>query len=98
MDVENMEAVDSGPMLSLRDLRVSYGDREILPGITFDVMQGETLVFLGGWGWGRARFCGPWWDWRSLVRVRFGLRARTLRSLRMTRWMRFGSGSGCRSR
>jgi phospholipid/cholesterol/gamma-HCH transport system ATP-binding protein len=54
MDAENMEAVDSGPMLSLRDLRVSYGDREILHGITFDVMRGETLVILGGSGSGKS--------------------------------------------
>src|ERR1700688_4916815 len=35
-------------MISLRNLRVSYGEREILHGITFDVMRGETLVILGG--------------------------------------------------
>jgi len=29
-------------MISLRNLRVSYGDREILHGINFDVMHGET--------------------------------------------------------
>src|SRR5262249_20144436 len=36
------------PAISLRNLRVSYGDREILHGVTFDVQQGETLVILGG--------------------------------------------------
>src|SRR5271165_2084711 len=54
MDAENLDAVDSGPMLSLRDLRVSYGDREILHGINFDVMRGETLVILGGSGSGKS--------------------------------------------
>jgi len=34
-------------MMSLRDLNVSYGDREILHGINFDVKRGETLVILG---------------------------------------------------
>ncbi len=34
------------PVLSLRDLRVSYGEREILHGISFDVVHGETLVIL----------------------------------------------------
>jgi phospholipid/cholesterol/gamma-HCH transport system ATP-binding protein len=42
------------PVISLRDLRVSYGEREILHGITFDVVQGETLVILGGSGSGKS--------------------------------------------
>ena len=41
-------------MLSLRDLRVSYGEREILHGIAFDVKRGETLVILGGSGSGKS--------------------------------------------
>jgi phospholipid/cholesterol/gamma-HCH transport system ATP-binding protein len=45
---------DAGPMVSLRDLRVSYGDREILHGITFDVKRGETMVILGGSGSGKS--------------------------------------------
>jgi phospholipid/cholesterol/gamma-HCH transport system ATP-binding protein len=45
---------DSGAMVSLRDLRVSYGDREILHGINFDVKRGETLVILGGSGSGKS--------------------------------------------
>src|SRR5712672_1919099 len=40
--------------VSVRDLRVSYGDREILHGISFDVLQGETLVILGGSGSGKS--------------------------------------------
>src|SRR5207249_1238893 len=39
---------------SLRNLRVSYGDREILHGISFDVMRAETLVILGGSGSGKS--------------------------------------------
>jgi phospholipid/cholesterol/gamma-HCH transport system ATP-binding protein len=54
-----MEAMDhfvgqAEAMISLRDLRVSYGDREILHGINFDVMRGETLVILGGSGSGKS--------------------------------------------
>ena len=30
-------------MISLRDLRVNYGEREILHGLTFEVMRGETI-------------------------------------------------------
>src|ERR1700736_4446652 len=42
------------PVISLRNLRVSYGEREILHGINFDVVQGETLVILGGSGSGKS--------------------------------------------
>jgi len=42
------------PIISLRDLRVSYGDREILHGISFDVLSSETLVILGGSGSGKS--------------------------------------------
>jgi len=42
------------PVIALRNLRVSYGEREILHGITFDVLPGETLVILGGSGSGKS--------------------------------------------
>jgi phospholipid/cholesterol/gamma-HCH transport system ATP-binding protein len=42
------------PVISLRNLHVSYGDREILHGVSFDVVQGETLVILGGSGSGKS--------------------------------------------
>jgi phospholipid/cholesterol/gamma-HCH transport system ATP-binding protein len=42
------------PAISLRNLRVSYGEREILHGISFDVLPGETLVILGGSGSGKS--------------------------------------------
>ncbi len=41
-------------MISVRDLRVNYGEREILHGINFDVNRGETLVILGGSGSGKS--------------------------------------------
>jgi len=50
----NEEQVPDGPMISLRDLRVSYDGREILHGINFDVQRGETLVILGGSGSGKS--------------------------------------------
>ena len=40
--------------ISVVDLRVAYGDREILHGITFDVKRGETMVILGGSGSGKS--------------------------------------------
>ncbi len=41
-------------IVSLRNLRVSYGVHEILHGIEFEVMRGETLVILGGSGSGKS--------------------------------------------
>src|SRR5579862_9881549 len=46
--------VASQPAISVRDLRVNYGEREILHGISFDVQAGETLVILGGSGFGKS--------------------------------------------
>jgi phospholipid/cholesterol/gamma-HCH transport system ATP-binding protein len=54
MDGTNVESGDDEVTLSLRDLRVSYGEREILHGISFDVQHGETLVILGGSGSGKS--------------------------------------------
>jgi phospholipid/cholesterol/gamma-HCH transport system ATP-binding protein len=41
-------------MISIHNLRVSYGEREILHGISFDVRKSETLVILGGSGSGKS--------------------------------------------
>jgi phospholipid/cholesterol/gamma-HCH transport system ATP-binding protein len=46
--------ITSQPSISVRDLRVNYGEREILHGISFDVQAGETLVILGGSGSGKS--------------------------------------------
>jgi phospholipid/cholesterol/gamma-HCH transport system ATP-binding protein len=54
MSPENPILQESPAVLSVRDLRVSYGEREILHGITFDVKAGETLVILGGSGCGKS--------------------------------------------
>jgi len=42
------------PIISVRDLRVRYDEREILHGISFDVLRNETLVILGGSGSGKS--------------------------------------------
>jgi phospholipid/cholesterol/gamma-HCH transport system ATP-binding protein len=44
----------SDPAIAVRNLRVKYGEREILHGINFEVPSGETLVILGGSGSGKS--------------------------------------------
>jgi polar amino acid transport system ATP-binding protein len=41
------------PLLSVRNLRKSYGKHEILKGVSFDLMAGETLVLIGPSGSGK---------------------------------------------
>ena len=45
---------ESPTVVSVKNLRVSYGEREILHGISFDVKAAETLVILGGSGSGKS--------------------------------------------
>jgi len=54
MEAENNTAATPKAMISIRNLRVSYGEREILHGVTFDVYDGETMVILGGSGCGKS--------------------------------------------
>jgi len=42
------------PMLSVRDLRASYGPSQALHGITFDVREGELVTLLGRNGAGKS--------------------------------------------
>src|SRR5260221_2853766 len=54
MEASLTDSLESAATISVRDLRVNYGEREILHGITFDVNRGETLVILGGSGSGKS--------------------------------------------
>ncbi len=65
MDQNEKTPWQSEAVISLRSLRVSYGEREILHGISFDVERGETLVILGGSGSGKS----------TLLRTLVGLEA-----------------------
>jgi phospholipid/cholesterol/gamma-HCH transport system ATP-binding protein len=48
------QTLSSDSMIALRDLRVSYGSREILHGLSVDILRGETMVILGGSGSGKS--------------------------------------------
>jgi phospholipid/cholesterol/gamma-HCH transport system ATP-binding protein len=53
-DRNELEAqATDGVAISIRNLRVSYGEHEVLHGISFDVKAGETMVILGGSGSGK---------------------------------------------
>ena len=41
-------------IVSVSNLRVEYGSREVLHGLTFEVRRGETLVVIGGSGSGKS--------------------------------------------
>src|SRR5260370_38074550 len=48
--VDYSVSAETDAMISVRDRRVNYGEREILHGIDVDIPRGETLVILGGSG------------------------------------------------
>jgi len=54
MEQREEKSLEHEAMISLWDLRVNYGEREILHGLSLEVMRGETLVILGGSGSGKS--------------------------------------------
>jgi phospholipid/cholesterol/gamma-HCH transport system ATP-binding protein len=46
--------VAAEPIIAVNDLRVRYGEREVLHGLTFEMRRGETLVVIGGSGSGKS--------------------------------------------
>ncbi|MFZ0213602.1 MAG: ABC transporter ATP-binding protein [Candidatus Acidiferrales bacterium] len=50
---ESEKLASDGVAISVRNLRVSYGEREVLHSISFDVKAGETIAILGGSGSGK---------------------------------------------
>ena len=48
-----LEATSSGPVIEVRGLRKSYGDREVVHGIDLQIEHGEVFAFLGPNGAGK---------------------------------------------
>jgi polar amino acid transport system ATP-binding protein len=48
------EAAESPPMLAVESLRKSFGDREVLRGLSFKVAKGEVVVIIGPSGCGKS--------------------------------------------
>lgn len=48
------ESTWAGPVISVRDVTVSYNGRRVLDGINLDILRGETMVLLGGSGSGKS--------------------------------------------
>jgi phospholipid/cholesterol/gamma-HCH transport system ATP-binding protein len=46
--------IPADPVIATRDLRVQYGDREVLHGLSFEIFHGETVVVIGGSGSGKS--------------------------------------------
>ncbi|MDR0927380.1 MAG: ATP-binding cassette domain-containing protein [Ignavibacteria bacterium] len=44
----------SGDIITVRDLKVQYGDRVILENVNFDIKRGEIFVIVGGSGCGKS--------------------------------------------
>src|SRR5215813_8346910 len=45
---------NESPIISGKDLRVQYGEREILHGVNFEIYPRETIAILGGSGSGKS--------------------------------------------
>ena len=43
----------SAPLLQVQDLRVRFGDKEVVKGVSFDVQAGEKLALVGESGSGK---------------------------------------------
>jgi phospholipid/cholesterol/gamma-HCH transport system ATP-binding protein len=48
------QAPATDPVISVRDVVVSYNGRRVLDGINLDIVRGETMVLLGGSGSGKS--------------------------------------------
>jgi phospholipid/cholesterol/gamma-HCH transport system ATP-binding protein len=74
------------PVLSIRNLHVAYGEREILHGVSFDVLAGETVVILGGSGSGKSTLLRTLVGLESPTSGEVILRGKNLQQLSDSEW------------
>ena len=86
------------PALSIRNLHVAYGEREILHGITFDVPAGETVVILGGSGSGKSTLLRTLVGLEAPTSGEIIVRGKNLQKLSAEEWGSCGSTSASRFR
>jgi phospholipid/cholesterol/gamma-HCH transport system ATP-binding protein len=81
-------ATDSpqGAVVSIRNLHVAYGEREILHGISFDVPVGETVVILGGSGSGKSTLLRTLVGLESPTSGEVIVRGKNLKNLSAEEW------------
>ena len=58
-------------ILQIKDLKKSFGDNEILKGISLDVKQGEVVVILGSSGCGKSTLLRCLMVWRPFKEATF---------------------------
>jgi phospholipid/cholesterol/gamma-HCH transport system ATP-binding protein len=75
-----------GPAISIRNLHVAYGEREILHGVTFDVPRGETVVILGGSGSGKSTLLRTLVGLESPTSGEIIVRGKNLQNLSAAEW------------
>ncbi|GAL12758.1 ABC-type polar amino acid transport system ATPase component [Vibrio astriarenae] len=44
-------------MIKLNNIHKSFGDTEVLKGVSFDIQQGEIIVIIGSSGTGKSTCC-----------------------------------------
>ena len=49
-----MSTTKTTPIIRLKDLRKSFGNKEVLTGIDLDIYRGESVVVIGGSGSGKS--------------------------------------------
>ena len=61
--------MQNDPLISIRDLHVSFGPVEVLHGIDLDIEQGVIHALIGESGSGKSVLARSIWVWRAITAV-----------------------------